>query len=152
MILKTLKYEDFICYKEKIKDFLVYSYQSNFDISQEYSVVLCNEKLTLLEDYVKTQQCILIGALEDENLIGFIWAYKHIYFSELRLHVNQIVIDRNYQGRGIGKNLLSEIEKVTYELGINAIDLFVSENNLEAKKLYEKSGYVTERRYLIKRL
>jgi len=76
--------------------------------------------------------------------------YKHEYFGETRMHINQIIVDKEYKRKGIGKRLLEEAEKKAKELGIKVIDLFVSEKNAEAVNFYEKTGFVTERRYLKK--
>lgn len=152
MTIKTLRYDDFILYRDKIKDFLVELYDTNFDVPHDYSINESNKKLKLLDEYVKTERAILIGAIEQECLIGFIWIYRHDYFGEARLHVNQIIVDSQYKGKGIGKSLLKEAEKMAGELGINVIDLFVSEKNIGAMDFYKKTGFTTERRYLTKKL
>ena len=84
----------------------------------------------------------------DGTLVGFVWCYIHDYFGEKRLHVNQIVIDKDFRGQGIAKKLLAQTEKYADKLNIKTIDLFVTEGNITAVKMYEDLGYVTERRYL----
>jgi len=54
------------------------------------------------------------------------------------MHINQIIVDKEYKRKGIGKRLLEEAEKKAKELGIKVIDLFVSEKNAEAVNFYEK--------------
>ena len=83
---------------------------------------------------------------------GFIWIYKHEYFDELRLHVNQVIVESNYKKMGLGKSLMNEAEKLAVGLGLKTIDLFVSENNSVALNMYAQLGFVTERRYLKKNL
>ena len=46
--------------------------------------------------------------------------------------------------------LLNETEKYAMEMDVKTIDLFVTEENLAAVKMYEDLGYITERRYLKK--
>ncbi|GAE88918.1 GNAT family N-acetyltransferase [Acetivibrio straminisolvens] len=152
MIIKTLQYDDFLLYRDRIRDLLAEIYDINFDVSHDYSINESNKKLKLLDEYIKSNQAVLIGAIEGENLVGFIWIYRHEYFGEIRMHVNQIIVDRGYKGKGIGKRLLEEAEKKALETGINVIDLFVSEKNIEAMNFYKKSGFITERRYMKKML
>jgi len=150
MTIKTLQYDDFMLYRERIRDLLVQIYDINFDVSHDYSINESNKKINLLDEYIKTNQAVLIGAVDGEKLVGFIWIYKHEYFGETRMHINQIIVDKEYKRKGIGKRLLEEAEKKAKELGIKVIDLFVSEKNAEAVNFYEKMGFVTERRYLKK--
>lgn len=150
--IKTLQYEDFLFYKERINEFLIDAYENNFGVSHEYSEKISLEKLISLNVYLNQQKAILIGAFDQEDLIGFAWIFKHENLAETILHVNHIIVDTRYRSTGIGKKLLSEVELYATKLCVDSIDLFVSENNKAAINLYEKMGFKTERRYLKKRL
>jgi|LGOV01.1.fsa_nt_gb ribosomal protein S18 acetylase RimI-like enzyme len=78
--------------------------------------------------------------------MGFIWIIIHDHFREVRLHINELFVDDKYRGKGIGIALINKAKKAQ-ELGVEAIDLFVSENNAGARGLYKKLGFFTERRY-----
>jgi len=82
MTIKTLQYDDFMLYRERIRDLLVQIYDINFDVSHDYSINESNKKINLLDEYIKTNQAVLIGAVDGEKLVGFIWIYKHEYFGE----------------------------------------------------------------------
>jgi ribosomal protein S18 acetylase RimI-like enzyme len=152
LIIKRLEYEDFIVYEDKIFDLLVETYLINFGISPEQSKDISLEKVKHLESYIKESSAIVIGACEDEALIGFIWLYKHSFFGEKRLHVNQIAVDGLYRGKGIGKRLIQEAENQASKECIKYLDLFVSEANSNAFNLYDRLGFETERRYMKKKL
>lgn len=152
MIIKELKIEDFLINKAIISELLIETYVSEFDISEELSTSLCDEKLSLIPDYINQNNAILLGAYEDDILTGFLWIYKRNYFGELRLHINQIVVAQQFRGNGIGNQLMKEAEKTAEKYGIYIIDLFVSETNLKAINMYESIGFTAERRYMKKLL
>lgn len=152
MIIKEIKIEDFFAKQLTILELLIESYCANFNITYKQSAIICNEKLNLLSSYLEQKNAVLIGAYDGEVLAGFLWLYKHDYFGELRLHINQIIVARNYRGRGLGKRLMKESEKVAKQYKIDTIDLFVSETNQDAINLYESLNFTTERRYMKKTL
>ncbi|SCZ81392.1 Ribosomal protein S18 acetylase RimI [Acidaminobacter hydrogenoformans DSM 2784] len=150
MEIKTLQHDDFFENITALKDLLISSYETNFNISRELCSVTVDSKIQELGQYVKLEKATLFGAFNEGVMVGFVWCYVHDYFGENRLHVNQIVIGKKYRGQGIAKELLNHTEKYATELNIKTIDLFVTEGNITAVKMYEDLGYVTERRYLKK--
>lgn len=152
MKIKILKYDEFKLNFAIIQKLLKVSYMSNFKISEELCDYTIKIKVDELGEYIKLDKAILIGVFIKDSLIGFIWVYKHDYFGETRLHINQLVVDEGFRGRGIAKKLLTEVEKLTSGLNAQTLDLFVSEENYAAIKMYEDLGYVTERRYLKKKI
>lgn len=150
LIIKVLQIDDFTKYKKSIMELLFDSYKINFSFSQEQCVSICEEKLKLLNGYINEGNAIVLGVFLEENLIGFLWLYKRKFLYETRLHVNQIVISNKFRGKGIGKRLMKEAERQAEHLGLETIDLFVSEKNTEALKMYTDIGYETERRLIKK--
>ena len=150
MQIKTMQHDDFIENAPIIQRLLKASYVSSFKMSED----LCNRtvefKIHELGEYVKSEKTKLVGAFIKDSLVGFIWLYIHDYFGENRLHINHIAIENDFRRLGIAKKLLYEAEKLAAKLKIYTIDLFVSEENSVAVKMYEDLGYVTERRYLKK--
>lgn len=57
------------------------------------------------------------------------------------LFLKTIVIDAPYQGKGIGKQVLLELEQMAQSEGYPAIELWVQTNNHRAIAIYEKLGY-----------
>ena len=57
-----------------------------------------------------------------------------------------------FRKQGIAKKLLAKAEEVAADLKISTIDLYVSENNFVATDMYKGLVYLTERRYLTKKL
>ncbi|WP_166740071.1 GNAT family N-acetyltransferase [Halalkalibacterium halodurans] len=150
MIVKELDNEEFLKCKDAILDLLTETYIENFGISKEQSISLCKEKLNLIPNYINQKTAILIGTYEDERLVGFLWLYKHEFFGESRLHINQIIVSNKFRGKGIGRRLMKQAEQVAKKHKISTIDLNVSEVNKEAVRMYNSMGFITERRYMKK--
>lgn len=61
-------------------------------------------------------------------------------------YISYIAVDENKRGKGIGKFILHWIKQyVKMNTEAKKISLYVAENNLEAKKLYEKFDFKNER-------
>lgn len=129
-----------------------HSYLTNFEMSEEHAIKLAIEKNNSLKNNLESETCNLVGSFSDNRLTGFVWFFDYKYFGETRIHINQIVIDENYQRRGIASELLNVVEKYTKNLNIKYIDLNVSENNKVAFEMYLKKDFQTERRHLLKEL
>lgn len=149
MIYK-LSIEDINTHKNAIKELLVLTYISNFKIDDKIAKEICDEKIDLLEDYIKDGSATIFAYIEESNLLAFTWVYRHSFFNEQRLHINQIAVNPNSQGKGLAKLLIKKVNDYAKELKIYTIDLFVSEYNENALNLYEKQGFLTERRYMKK--
>ncbi len=152
LIYRELQIAELEIYKSKILDLFTETYITNFHLNDNDAEKLCMGKIDSLEEYIRNNSAIVIGAIEDCVLIAVIWLYIHDYFGEKRLHVNQIAVDKNFRGRGIGKQLMQEAEKQAFKMGIATIDLFVSDLNKAALSLYDELGFKTERRYMKKKL
>jgi ribosomal protein S18 acetylase RimI-like enzyme len=105
-----------------------------------------------LGSYIKQGNATVLGAFENESLVGFLWLYKHDFYGEPRVHINHIAVSKQFRGKGIGKRLIQEAESLAKYDGIGAIDLFVSEINVRAMNVYDAIGFKTERRYMSKKL
>lgn len=150
--IRELGIEDFSTHKDTILEMLIDSYTSNFGVSYKTSISIAYEKIDQIPCYLEQNNAILVGAFEKGKLIGIVWLYKHKYFNELRLHINQIIIEKNCRGKGIGTILITEVQKIAKDKGIRTIDLLVSESNLKVVELYNSLGFITERRRMKKEL
>lgn len=151
-MIKELTYDEYIRYYDVIEVYLVQKYQKEFKGSRENVQRLIDQKLDALKAYLKKGNAFLIGAIEEDQLVGFIWLYQHEYFEEKRLHLNELMVKEDHRRKGIGGALLKEAENKALSLGIEVLDLVVSENNVIALNIYDKMGYVSERRQLMRQL
>ncbi len=84
--------------------------------------------------------CLLMWTLED-------------YFSQQwHAHVSVIAVTRDAEGAGVGRALMAHAEAWARAAGHTSLTLSVFEGNRRAQALYERVGYATEMRRMIKRL
>jgi GNAT superfamily N-acetyltransferase len=63
--------------------------------------------------------------------------------------VDELYIQEQYRGQGIGKQSLQFAEGICREQGIQALHLEVERENINAQAVYRKEGYVDHDRYLL---
>ncbi len=77
-------------------------------------------------------------AKDDDKLVGFITGFS--YYSEVT--INNLVVRKEYRGKGIGTKLIRKVEKHFENKGFNNINLVT--NDFQAPKFYEKCGFELE--------
>jgi ribosomal-protein-alanine acetyltransferase len=91
----------------------------------------------LLTDY----NAIALVAKADNTVAGFIIAQIEIENNTLFGHIITINVASAYRRKGIATKMLQEIETILKQKSINEVHLEVREDNSDALKLYQKSGY-----------
>lgn len=99
---------------------------------------------------MNNKENILIA--EENNSIFGVIIYK---IKEVREHINlkdrtvlwidELVVDENIRGKGIGKSLFLEVNKIAKENNCNDVELNCWNFNRQAIKFYEKCGMNTQR-------
>lgn len=67
-------------------------------------------------------------------------------------YINELGVLETHRGQGIGQQLMRYIETWALEMGMIEIELNVWESNTGARRFYERLGYETLSRRLIRRL
>lgn len=83
-----------------------------------------------------------VGAFDEGELVGFI--LSTIVFEDVE--TDDLAVLPAYRKRGIGKTLLSEVEKKALQQGTERSFLEVRVSNISALALYKSSGYQVIRR------
>ncbi|MBS4030271.1 MAG: GNAT family N-acetyltransferase [Clostridiales bacterium] len=107
------------------------------------------------EDMVRFKQnnsAILIGAFEEETIIGFLWAYKRDVLGEKRMHVGHIVVNSAVRSCGIGLKLLKKLEYLSRQECIKKLELMTTVKNESTIKFYTSYGFSIVRVQLEKEL
>ena len=106
--------------------------QLNYMLSAFYS------EETLLENYMeKGHRFLLIK--EDQMDLGFA-SYEHLYKETNTTRIHKIYLLPETQGRGLGKLLIQEIEKIALENNADKLSLNVNRFN-KAQHFYKKIGF-----------
>jgi len=98
------------------------------------------KKLLATENYM-----ILVAELDD-HIVGFIDYYTlpSIWEKWNEATINNLFIQKDYQGKGIGSRLLEEVIKRTDEIGIVELHVETEKDNERAIRLYKKHGFLKE--------
>jgi len=93
--------------------------------------------LSLITSY----NSISLGAIEKDQIVGFVIGTIYYERTELTGHVLTIDIRETHRRKGVGTALLQEMEKQFKEQGVTACRLEVREDNAPALRFYQKLGY-----------
>lgn len=88
------------------------------------------------EELEKEKDEVLIGAFEEEKMLGCCMLVKETY-SNVRLR--QMAVLNNLQGKGIGRALMTFAENIARDLGYKTLTMHARKTALG---FYEKLGYV----------
>ncbi len=119
--------------KFKIINFLI-------EMDNEFPIPL-SDKVNI-EEYVTKllKSGKIYCALNEENIIGIIAGYNND-FSFYNGYISVLVIDKNYRGRKISKELLYRFINNAELSKMNKIQVYTYKTNIEAIGLYEKFGF-----------
>jgi ribosomal protein S18 acetylase RimI-like enzyme len=105
------------------------------------------------EKLVDDNKTISIAAEENHIIIGICFVSirdKNGMVSMKTAYMDDLVVTKEYQHRGIAKALFAKAEKQAKELGAIRLDLMVWSFNESAKQLYESLG-MTPQRYIFEK-
>ena len=131
-------------YRNEIAQFY-YGNMQTCSCLEHYTFDQAFEKIGDLIAHLTTNTCIAYGAFEGKEIIGYIWAYQHPFREELRMYVNECSVKDGYRSRGIGKTLITLIEKRAKDLGLPALYLHAEADSSDAVRFYRSNGYREER-------
>ncbi|WP_029071157.1 GNAT family N-acetyltransferase [Kandleria vitulina] len=106
-----------------------YPHKNDFEEDIKNNNLYLAEEDELLAVYSINEEC-------DEDYNQFKWSTDHYCV------LHRLCVSPNRQGNGIGKTVLSQIEKQAKDMGYDAIRLDVFSLNPYARRLYEKNGFI----------
>ena len=78
--------------------------------------------------------------LHEKTITGFIITRPVTWNDGLRYIVEEIAVSSDYQGKGIGRELIEHVEKFARKKGAVKIELFAGKKS-KAFKIYKKFGF-----------
>jgi len=148
VIIKKVNTTDLDKFKNEIKELIKQVWLvsfPNFKLEQDF----LEERLSKIRQYLENDEGIIVGAFENNTIIGYIWFFKT---DSKRLHINEFVVSNRFRGEGIGTMLMAEVYKVAEKFGINQIELKVSDSNKNAVEFYQHKNFEIERYLLVKKI
>ena len=109
--------------------------QQIYDIEQEVMPVPWSMKS--FQDAYSSECSMIVVAADDYRIYGF----SVLYITSPEAELPDIVIDKDYQGKGIGKTLLERTIQEAKSQGVDTIFLEVRVSNKVARKLYDSFGF-----------
>ena len=159
--MKIIEYDD--KYSESVKDLLAELQTYIADIDREkYNIVGENfheEYFKKTMDEVNKYEGKILLALNDDSLIGLIVGLvnnddvcTYDFEAPKRGRITELVVSKSTRSKGVGTNLMNEMEKHFKSIGCKAILLDVFEYNENAMNFYFKKNYFTRTRELMKKI
>lgn len=138
-------------YDEDIKDLLVQLQQHLADIDKEkfnivgdgyrekyfektLEEVKCNGKILLYKDNEKIVG-LIVGLINNDE------TERYDFKAPKRGRITELIVDKEYRGKRIGKQLLDEMTNYLKSIGCEKMLIAVFGYNESAIKFYEKNGY-----------
>lgn len=106
-------------------------------------------------DVVEAQSHVTLIAQRNGNPVGFLLMLDELpdeVTSMPQGFIAYMAVEPQFQGSGVGAALLAAAEDEARRRGLTYIALMVSEENEVARRLYDRGGFLTERRLLCKAL
>ena len=97
-------------------------------------------KLFYLNDFFHNKKFVGYVAVENGDLIVGLFAHEKIWWNNSEVFIEEMFVNPEYQGKGIGTSLLLEVEKYIKEKGLAGITLSTNKY-APAPKFYEKNGF-----------
>lgn len=99
-----------------------------------------------LDDKDYSENTVHIGYFDDDKLIGIA---RLIDLDKDVIHIGRVVIDKEYRGQGIGRELIIGCENIAQQILKRKIIIELSAQ-IQAEKFYESLGYnrVNDKIYL----
>lgn len=108
----------------------------------------CIETMEKQFNKLQKKDCyIFIGAIENTKLIGSVMGVicEELYGDcKPFLVLENMIVDKSYRNKGIGKALISELEKIANKRGCSQVILVTERNRVDAIKFYESAGYSSQ--------
>jgi glucosamine-phosphate N-acetyltransferase len=97
----------------------------------------------LFGDALLADSRVLLCARLDHRVVGFgsMTLKTHLWHGGLVGWVDELVVDGEYRGRGIGRMLLARLMETAAKSGCRAVELDSAFHRKEAHAFYEKLGF-----------
>ena len=99
-------------------------------------LLLADPSKKLIDEYIESGYCFL--AYMNEELVGdfvLIQTDPEIY------EIVNIAVKEEYQGRGIGKQLIQKAIEEAKKLGARSLEIGTGNSSIQQLRLYQKSGF-----------
>lgn len=132
--------------QKQIKEIITINFPQRA-IEEEYY----QNKSKEMRQYLAENRAVIFLAEEDNELAGWIWGYEKKQFDIRRLHIAFFSVVSKKRRNGIGKALLNLADQYAKSMGLDGMELLVTNSNYKAVEFYRHAGFEEERLLLAKR-
>lgn len=100
-------------------------------------------RANLVQGLAEHPSAMVLLALSGDQFIGAavcVWSFS-TFAGRPSVNIHDLAVLPSHQGRGVGRALLSEVERSVRQRGCAKITLEVHDSNERAKRLYRASGF-----------
>lgn len=151
MEIKEVKLEEFDEVYEDLVNLEFENEQIHFP-NKNLNIEKTKSIIKNIKGYMQENKAYVFVAIEEDNIIGYIWCYPKAYFDENRIYVNALIVKKDYRRKNIGQLLLKKAEERAKELKCDAIYLSAATFNDGAIRFYKRNEYKEERIELVKKI
>jgi len=125
---------------------------ANVDFKSEHQIdskfkLLKSKYKSLLQGRFKNGQELFFGYIDNNILKGYITIKMSPFISTRKCELYWLVVNKNYQDKGVGTKLLNYIEKYVKRKGVNKIFLYTNKLMKKTRSFYEKNNYKLVKEY-----
>ncbi len=124
-----------------------YHYPDRYD-----GKLYCEKRVNMLEQYLANGNTYFWGAVHEQTLVGYYWAYTTQFIDKKRWCLSSLMIRDEYRKLGLGTLAIKEGLKMAKAVGCDEASTHYVPWNEAAAKAYQKAGYEITRIEIVKRL
>lgn len=96
----------------------------------------------------------VLVAADDDGVVGFLGSHtrRHLHRDRLVTSIDSLVVDESCRSQGVGAALLEAICEQARSAGAAFVDLHSHQSRTEARRFYERHGFVVTSNYFLKEL
>lgn len=98
----------------------------------------------MYENYIQDPSRFLYLAEEDNEIVGYLYGYikEDITIADKKSFLDALYVEEDYRKKGIANSLIEEFKNWSKDNGTFAIEVNVCSDNIKAKNLYKKHGFI----------
>jgi ribosomal protein S18 acetylase RimI-like enzyme len=124
-------------YKHNSSDIKSINHLLNLLTSKEYKV-----NSSYLNNVSKNSRLLLAINSSDNKIVGMATLSITIIPTKKYGHIEDVVVDTDFQGQGIGKTLIKKIIIEAKKLKLVRVELTSNPTRIEANKMYQKLNFI----------
>lgn len=140
---KNFEAKDIDCYKDELVALMQNVLADN--ITQHYPEDLAEQYVEKMPGYISDGSAIIVGAVSDDKLVGFSWAYELKVFGERRIHIDMIGVNPDFRRNGIASRLVEMQIEESKRRNISIIEAMTTKANENSYNWFHSMGFVDER-------